>query len=386
MLHIDKKTNCTGCHACAVSCPKNCIEMVADEEGFLYPRIDSTKCIDCGKCEKICSVLNKNTHENKSLQLGYAAYNMDETIRLNSSSGGIFTLLAKCIIHSGGIVVGAAMAEDCKSVRHIIVNSVDDLDKLRGSKYVQSTVGDTYKIVKQTLDAEKKVLFTGTPCQVGGLLSYLGKNYENLYTQDFICHGVPSPSVWKEYVNLREKAAGAVARRTLFRHKKYGWKGFSVLFEFSNDTEYLKDLHHDLFLRGFLANIYLRPSCYQCAFKTADRQSDITLSDFWGIQKIIPEWNDDKGISFVWIHSNKGNELFHSIIEQITFLPVKVSDALKSNSAALNSPSEPKQRKLFFDHLGRRSFASNIKKYSKQPIKKSIRVFLGKIKRKLLKH
>ena len=217
MIQITEKSKCTGCHACVNACPKNCIGMVSDEEGFLYPEIRQTECVNCGKCEKVCPLLNGKTKNPDALQIGYAAYNKDETIRLKSSSGGIFTLLAEWIIQQGGVVVGAAMTEDCKSVQHTIAETIEDLENLRGSKYLQSTIGTIFKTVKKYLDSGRLVLFTGTPCQIGGLYSYLGKEYDNLYTQDLICHGVPSPLIWKNYVELRERGIRCFGSENLFQ-------------------------------------------------------------------------------------------------------------------------------------------------------------------------
>ena len=234
MIEIENKTKCSGCHACANACPKNCISMTSDEEGFWYPQVDKSKCIDCGLCEKICPIIHKWQPDNSRTTTAMAAINTNEEIRLKSSSGGLFTLIAENIIDQGGVVFGAAFTDDFKSVRHICVDNIADLDKLRGSKYVQSKIGDTYKQAKEYLDSGRKVLFTGTPCQLGGLYSYLRKPYENLFTQDIICHGVPSPMVWERYVDFREKKSASSTQRMFFRHKKYGWKTFAVLFEFSN--------------------------------------------------------------------------------------------------------------------------------------------------------
>lgn len=384
MIEIHDSTKCNGCHACESACPKKCIHMVKDLEGFLYPKVDNNCCISCGICEKVCPILNNKTQNLEAMQIGYAAYNKDTDIRLKSSSGGIFTLLAEQIISSGGIVVGAAMDDDCKSVKHIIVKSIENLEKLRGSKYVQSTIGDTFSKTKEALDEGIKVLFTGTPCQIGGLYSFLGQEYPNLYTQDLICHGVPSPLVWKKYVEYREKGCGAAVQRTFFRHKKYGWKRYSVLLQFSNNTEYLNDLYNDAFMKGFLRNIYLRPSCYSCAFKTMNRQADITLADFWGIQDYCPEMFDDKGTSFVWIHSQKGKELFESIKVQTISREVTCDYAIKRNSAAIKSSSLFSKRKQFFEEIQKKSFERVIVIYTKLPMYKKVRSFLGRIKRKVL--
>lgn len=282
MIEIIQKEKCSGCHGCVNACPKHCITMHPDTEGFWYPQINKEQCIACGLCEKVCPIIRKNESDDHFTTKAMAAINQDEEIRLKSSSGGVFTLIAEEIIKQGGAVFGAAFSEDFKSVHHICVDTVEGLDKLRGSKYVQSRIGDTYKQAKAFLEEGKKVLFTGTPCQISGLYAYLAKPYENLYTQDLICHGTPSPMVWKKYVEYREQKAASKTQRMFFRHKQYGWKTYAVLFEFANNTAYGKTLHEDAFMKVFLSNICLRPSCYACSFKTLHRESDLTLADFWG--------------------------------------------------------------------------------------------------------
>jgi len=258
MIVVTDKSKCNGCHACYNACPKHCIEMKADNLGFLYPVVNEVECVNCNICEKVCPILSDRTKNTHALQIGYAAYNSDEAIRLESSSGGVFTLLAEYILQNGGIVIGASMKEDNKGVHHIVVDNINDLEKLRTSKYVQSEIGNTYKKAQNALKNGKLVLFTGTPCQIGGLYSYLGQDYDNLYTQDLICHGVPSPYIWKKYVEMRETQFAAKLRRTNFRHKKYGWNSFALLLEFSNNKAYEEINPKDLFLRGFLTNLYLR--------------------------------------------------------------------------------------------------------------------------------
>lgn len=260
MIIIDDKTNCSGCHACANACPKNCISMVSDEEGFWYPQVNKEKCIDCGLCEKVCPIIHKWQPDDSRKTTAIAAINLNEEIRLESSSGGIFTLKAEKIIDQGGVVFGAAFSDDFKSVRHICVDNKADLEKLRGSKYVQSKISDTYKHAKEYLDSGRKVLFSGTPCQIGGLYSYLRKPYENLLTQDIICHGVPSPMVWEKYVEKCERKAASEMQRVFFRHKKYGWKSYSMAMEFTNHTKYIRTLLEDPYMRLFLSNSCLRPS------------------------------------------------------------------------------------------------------------------------------
>ena len=244
MIKVEEKSRCSGCHACSNACPKNCIQMTSDEEGFWYPQVDKEKCINCGLCEKVCPIIHKWQPDDSRTTTAMAAINLNEEIRLKSSSGGIFTLIAEEIIKQGGVVFGAALTDDFRSVHHIYVDNTDDLEKLRGSKYVQSKIGDTYKQAKDYLDSGRKVLFTGTPCQIGGLYSYLRTPYENLFTQDIICHGVPSPMVWEKYIEGHERKASSKTNIVTFRNKANGWKAYSVFIGFDNYKEYLNN-HSD---------------------------------------------------------------------------------------------------------------------------------------------
>lgn len=372
-------SDCNGCSACVNTCPKNCINMIEDEEGFLYPKVDDSSCISCKKCEKVCPIINGNTKNQDSFQLCYAAYNADSEIRNDSSSGGIFTLLAEKIIENGGIVVGVSMSDDCKTAQHIFIDNVEMLERIRGSKYLQSAIGDCYRKTKSALNEGRNVFFTGTPCQIGGLLSFLEKDYPNLYTQDLICHGVPSPMVWRKYVEYLENKNAASARRVFFRNKEYGWKNFSLAIDFSNNSRYRKNFHDDAFMKGFLRNIFLRPSCYACAFKTLQRQADITLADFWGIQDVLPDLDDDKGISFVWIHSEKGKKLFDLISNQIVCEEVSFEEAIRFNSAAIKSCSPFAKREQFFKEIKERDFEQTLRNFCKRPLYKRIRSFIHRL-------
>ena len=369
MIDISSKDQCSGCHACSNVCPKDCIQMLSDSEGFWYPQINKDKCIDCGLCEKACPIIHRWQPDESRTTTALAAMNKNETIRLRSSSGGIFSLLAEYIIAQGGIVFGAVFSDDFRSVHHICVDNTSDLDKLRGSKYVQSKIGDTYKQAKEYLDSGRKVLFTGTPCQIGGLYSFLRKEYDNLYTQDIICHGVPSPMVWEKYLAERERKAASKTQRIFFRHKKYGWRTYAVLFEFSNNTAYVKSLQEDSFMRAFLSNSCLRPSCYNCSFKTAKRKADITLADFWGVQYVMSDMDDNKGTSLVLVHSDKGKGLISSIRENIVFKETNIDTAIKYNPALIHSAKVGSKRDDYMheinvgyvDELSNKLFPINLK-------------------------
>lgn len=380
MLNITEKQKCNGCHACVNVCPKKCIEMKEDSEGFLYPEIDSDKCVDCHLCENICPVISGKNIPHENVPDVYVAFNRDEKIRMKSSSGGIFTLIAEWIINQNGIVFGAALSEDFRSVNHIAVDNISDLKKLRGSKYLQSTIGNAYIQAKEYLDSGRKVLFTGTPCQIGGLYSFLRKDYENLYTQDIICHGVPSSKVWKKYLAEHERRTDSGIHNVYFRHKKKsGWKEYSLLCEFSNKKAYIKTFNQDPFMKAFLSDMCLRPSCYECSFKSVKRQADITLADFWGIQNVCPEMDDDKGTSLVMVHSEKGRSLWKSIGDDIIQKEVSPDIVAQYNPSVSRSVCSHRNRTKFFENLGRYSVAELDRRYNKPLFRRRVKRFLKKI-------
>ncbi len=351
MLEVPKR--CNGCHACASICPKQCIKMVANDEGFLCPQIDKSKCINCGLCEKICPVLHKSARR-KTKAKEYACYNKNLDTRMQSSSGGIFSLLAEEILSENGCVFGAAFDENW-NVKHICVDNLNDLWKLRGSKYVQSEIGNSYILAKKLLGEGRKVLFTGTPCQIGGLKSFLGKEYDNLWTQDIICHGVPSPLVWQDYVKSQKLQNNAEIKSIFFRDKKDGWLEYSMKIDFENGKTYQKSFREDEFFHLFLKNLCLRNSCYDCAFKgDQNRQSDITLADFWGAQIVCGKKNfDNKGLSYVIVRTKRGQELFDKIKDnvQIVFLPMKRLVARFNNPCNLKSVKMPANRGDIFEEI-----------------------------------
>lgn len=365
MIAIREKAACTGCHACANACPQGCISMIADAEGFLYPRADTAPCIGCRSCERACP--QTNGCRAASLPQAYAAYNLDEGTRANSSSGGLFTLQAEYVLARNGVVFGAAF-DSRFQVKHIGIQSLEDLESLRGSKYVQSAVGSTYREAKAFLEEGRLVLFSGTPCQISGLFSFLNKDYKNLITQDIVCHGVPSPGLWERYVSFRESSAGAAVRRISFRLKSQGWRRFSVSFLFENNTEYRRTFDKDLYMQAFLGNISLRPSCYACQFKTLHRKSDVTLGDFWGIQSVFPEMDDDRGASLILVNSDRGRLLFQEIAPALRYKSVGLPEAIKGNLAAIRSAPMHPNRRRFFEELERVPVENLIETYAKVPV------------------
>lgn len=375
MITIINKDRCSGCHACSNICPQNCIYMVPDNEGFLYPKVDVNNCINCNMCVRACPILKENNPicQNKI----YACYNKDEYIRIKSSSGGIFSLIAEEIINKKGVVFGAGFDQNFNIV-HLCIDSVKDIEKLRGSKYVQSEIGDSYKKAKEFLQEGRMVLFTGTPCQIAGLKEYLGENYKKLITQDIICHGVPSPKVWQRYLSYQKKIAGSSVRKISFRQKNEGWKRYSVSVSFENNTEYRKNLTEDLFMRGFLQDLYLRPSCYNCHFKTISRCSDFTLADFWGIENMLPEMNDDKGTSLMLIHSDKGEQIFNLLSNKIISKEVDLDQSLSCNPSVCNSVNINYVRDKFFDDIDQMTFDVIIEKYCGASLASRLRRKLSK--------
>ena len=361
MIEIKEKKNCCGCNACVQVCPKQCISMKEDREGFLYPEVNKDICVDCHLCEKVCPVLNQGK-ERKPLKV-YAAKNENEEIRRQSSSGGIFTLLAEHVIDEGGVVFGARFNENWEVV-HSYMETKEGLAAFRGSKYVQSRIGDNYRKTESFLKSGRKVLFSGTPCQIAGLKLYLRKEYKNLLTVDFICHGVPSPGVWREY--LKEEIArqcdgkNSVLSHPIekekvkiksisFRDKKLGWKKYSFALTLSvpdghgaeNTVLLSEPLNKNLFLRGFLADLYLRPSCYACPAKCLKSGSDVTIGDFWGIGKVLPEMDDDKGVSVVMV--NRNIELPDIDLQEINY-----EEIVRYNPSVERSVRESEKRKIFF--------------------------------------
>ena len=368
MLNLIKKERCSGCHACAAVCPKHAISMIQDPEGFLYPWIDERLCIDCELCEKVCQAYYPLVTERTPV--AYACNHKDEDIRAHSSSGGAFTAFATWIIQQGGIVFGAAFDEK-HNVSHIAVESIEDLHKLRESKYVQSIIGDTYIYVKEYLEKGRIVLFTGTPCQIDGLLHYLNKEYKTLYTQDIICHGVPSPKVWEKYLKCMEKYFNSTLKREThpsFRSKTKGWIQYSQYLSFDNGREYREIHGNDIYFQAFVKNYSLRPSCYQCNSKTLNRNSDITLGDLWGIQEICPELFDDRGTSMVLVNSEKGRRLIEEIKRDLVYRPIDYNVAISHNRMAYQSVSKPKKREWFFNNLDCLEFDILVKRATKRPI------------------
>lgn len=363
MIQIHHQHDCCGCQACVQICPKQCISTNTDAEGFWYPTVQEGLCIKCGLCEKVCPMIHHSVQSVKT-PTAYAAWNLDASTRKNSSSGGIFTLLSEQILSKGGVIYGVAMIGS--SVRHIRVDRQDQLPLLQGSKYVQSDVSGTYSQAKKDLLMERPVLYSGTPCQIEGLLNYLGRPYENLFCVDMICHGVPSPLVWDKYVSFREKAAASTVDSISFRDKASGWSNYGVRFSFHNGSEYRVNHGSDPYIRAFLRNLTLRPSCYQCKFRKLNRRSDITLADFWGVDQICPEMNDNSGTSLVIVHSEKGRQIIAEAESAMKYLSVDVQSAIQYNPSMIKSLPVPKKRHSFMSDIMNAPFDAVVSRYARK--------------------
>ncbi len=358
------KDECVGCWACSNSCPIGAIAMSEDEEGFRYPVINAEKCVDCGACSNVCPSLH-SARESGIEPEAFAFINSDEAIRSRSSSGGVFYALAAKVLDNGGIVYGAAFDEKWE-VAHKSVENVKDLKALCGSKYLQSRIEGVYVQVRQQLNRGRQVLFSGTPCQCVALRNFLGKEYANLLLVDLICHGVPSPKVWRQYVDYRAK--GEKISKISFRDKKLSWERFLLSFSFEKGSKNIaEDLHNDLYLKGFLQNLYLRPSCHKCKFCRTNRSVDITLGDYWGVQQDLPAMYDGKGTSLVMLYSDKGREAFFAIDGRR--MKADFSRAVSHNSAMIKSVLPSRHREKFFEALKTdgRDIACLLKTYTKLP-------------------
>lgn len=373
MIQLSNKEDCCGCSACVQACPASCIGMQTDEEGFLYPFIDEEKCIDCNICHKVCPVICFS-ESRKPLSV-YAVKSKSGEIREKSSSGGVFSLLAERIIEAGGVVFGACFDEK-NEVVHAYTSVKEELQAFRGSKYVQSQIGDTYRMAKEFLQSGRSVLFSGTPCQILGLHQYLKKKYVNLLTVDFICHGVPSPKVWQIYLEeLKKKLSVQDIRHISFRDKKLGWKNFSFscdILKKGKAIHYVEPKYLNPYMRGFLSDLYLRPICYQCPVRSLKSGSDITLGDFWGFYGILQEFRDDKGISAVLLNTSVGANFFNSLSceKQIT----SYEDILKGNPSLETSHIRPAKRVQFYSRLDRRHFFSIIEELTEMSLKDRLKL------------
>lgn len=377
MIEVKDKKNCCGCSACASVCPRHCITMVEDSEGFLYPQVDEEACVNCGLCEKVCNELNPyDTRE--PLQV-LAAINKDDEVRRKSSSGGIFHLLAEKTIREGGVVFGARFDENWQVVIDY-AEDMKDVEAFMGSKYVQARMGKAYADAKRFLNEGRKVLFSGTPCQVAGLHKFLRKPYDNLLSVDLICHGVPSPKVWRAYLEEVVKQGQSISC-VEFRNKEKGWKKFSFFLSYNGvgkTVSMLSPFTENHYMKAFLSDIILRPSCYECKARGCSSQSDITIADFWGIETLLPEMDDDKGTSLVLVNTNAGKIAVD--VTKVTMSSSTYECVKRFNPACCYSPKVHPKRKMFFMNFEKKGLISLIDECTKLPLGQRIRMFMWRCK------
>jgi coenzyme F420-reducing hydrogenase beta subunit len=374
-----KRNSCTGCSACAQICPNGSIGMVADSEGFLYPQVDAVTCSDCSSCYAICPVVNRSNSANPPRLpirvLG--AWHLDPQIRNASSSGGVFSAIAHRVLSNKGVVFGAAF-DDTFCLKHTFIEDPADLFKLRGSKYLQSDINNTFVQVQSFVDCGRAVLFSGTPCQVAGLKSFLNAECANLITCDFVCAGVPSPKVFQKYRRYLECKYGAPTKHISFRDKSRGWKQASLVMTFQNGATYSHRLHDDPYGIGFGNFLYQRPSCYECIFRKFMNKGDITLGDFWGVGTRRPDLDDDHGTSLVLINSHKGDDIFKECSDELHFAECDLDHAMVGNPRLGGSRQPSSERAFFFRDVEAMPFDAIIAKYMHKPL-------LERVIRKLLK-
>ena len=376
-LKTYNKKDCNGCTLCTIGCPTNAIKMVEDNEGFFYPEIDEEKCIKCNKCKNICS----NFNDSKGTEKVYMAINKNEEELKNSASGGMFYILAKYVIEKKGVVFGVEYDENLK-VRHNHYETLEECKKFQGSKYLRSDIGNSYKEVEKFLKQDRYVLFTGTPCQCNALKTYLKKDYEKLIICDIVCHANPSQKVFDKYVKELEENNNKKVIDIKFRDKSTGWKSSIPVIYFEDESE----IEDKIFYLSFVSELFDRPSCHSCKFSIPNRVTDFTIGDFWGIDKVLPEVEDNNtGISLLSVNSEKAKKIFNDINKYLEFKEIEKDLAWKYNH---NSNVPPhKNRQKFFDNLYNKRVIENMRDCLKtnlvvKVIRKSkgiLRKILGKV-------
>lgn len=352
MICIENKKDCCGCTACYNICPKNAITMQADEEGFLYPQIDKELCVECGLCEKVCPVQNvpdSNVGEKES----YVLRTKNRNVLAESTSGGFVTPLACWVFRNNGVFCGVSYDKEFK-VKHTFVDSEVKYNQFsfRGSKYVQSDLGDCFKKIKKYLEQKIIVCFVGTTCQVSGLKTFLGKDFDNLITVDLVCHGTPSPKLWEKYLKYQIDKYHSEIEKINFRNKTYGYHSGTMKIQFKNGKEYFGSARVDLMLKSFFKEISSRPSCYYCPFKTLERCSDFTIYDCWHASDLINELkDDDQGYTNVIVQSEKGKHILSQLQECFEIYPVDTQKAVMLDGIMILNAAEPhpKRNEYYLD-------------------------------------
>lgn len=361
--------DCCGCALCEYVCPQNAITMKSSD-GFKYPEINGERCIDCGLCAKKCPFTKEKKSGGNCIEAFAVKHKSEDVIR-NSSSGGIFTALSDYVLSQNGYIIGADFDEKM-NVLHTVADTETKRDRMRGSKYIQSDTSGIYKKLEEILKTEMPVLFTGTPCQAAAARTAF-PDCDNLYIVDIICHGVPSPDVWKKYVRFIEEKYNKTLSFYSFRNKELsGWRQYSAKLTFTDGTTLL---HNDItgsFIELFRYDLCMRESCTDCPFASPHRQGDITIGDFWGIEDIIPEISDNKGISAVMVNTEKGREIFGRLSDAIEKYPCRAEDIAKKQPNLIRPSSHSDKAKGFNEDLKALSFSDVLKKYTRVGVKRKL--------------
>lgn len=359
-LKSGDKSKCSGCTACMSKCPKNAITMITDEEGFQYPVIDKEKCINCGICYKICPNVKKD--ETNTIMEAYGVKHKNEKERLTSRSGGVFVAISDYILKQKGVIYGAELTDDFKVI-HNRAETKQQRDKFKGSKYIQSNMENVIKKIQKDLEENRKVLFSGTPCQVAAVTTSIQEKYKNnLYTCDLICHGVPSELIFQEFLKYIETKNNKHIKEFIFRDKRFGWESHYETAIFQDNTEITTQYFRNL----FYGHNILRPSCYKCNYANIHRPADITIADFWGIEKVNPEFLDKNGVSLTIINNKKGKELFEKIKNDLNIINCSIEDCIKY-TYTLNQPTPMSEgRDKFWEDYENKEFEYIIDKYASE--------------------
>lgn len=371
---------CCGCGACADICPKDAITM-ARRDGFDYPQVDENLCVDCGLCKKVCAFQRKKISESNCLA-AYACKNTDE-VRMQSSSGGIFTALSDRVLESGGVVYGACF-DGNMALRHTRAVTSQQRDAMRGSKYIQSALAGIHRQVKADLKEGLPVLFTGTPCQVAALKAFLGKEQEKLLTVDVICHGVPGPDVWEQFVAYINRKYKGQMTDYAFRNKAVSWRRYSPGVRFADGRQVGENDHTGAYIELFRYDVCMRPSCTGCRYASVHREGDITIGDFWGIENVLPQLDDGKGVSAVMVNSEKGEKVLLAVEDGLELIPC-TQKQIAGRQPNMHRPSQfSNKAEAFQKDFKTMDFSAILKKYTrvgwKRRVKDSIKLLIDKVR------
>ena len=383
-MSATEKKQCCGCGACMAVCPHGCIHMEADEEGFSYPCRDTKHCVDCGLCDQICPMRRQNPVGEEETGF-YVLYHREEEKRLRGSSGGVYEALCRAALEEGGAVAGVAMDRDGYGASFPVAEDMEQARRLFGSKYVQADTNQAFARLSELTKQGKRVLVSGTPCQIAAMQSFPGLTNEGITYVDVVCHGVPSQKAFVKYMKELEAQKDSKVTEVSFRDKSFGWRNFSLKVTFSDKWEELRSHRKDPYMRLFLRDLILRPSCYSCPFRTIRRTSDLTLADCWGVRGLCEDLDDDKGLSLVMVHTKRGDELLQGLIESGRLTGRKLSGdrVLAANPSLTGQPVIREERSACFEALDRLTIEELAGQYAGRSLKEQIREKISNVRRRL---